>query len=51
MKIVKGDLDLTLIKELFNIGKLKLIDAQWCQEQGYDVICRNGKVESILQNP
>jgi len=43
-------MNLMLLLKLFNIGKLKLIDAQWCQEQGYDVICRNGKVELILQN-
>lgn len=42
------EIDLDLCKELFNTGKLNSNDAQWFQDKGYDVVCANGKVESIM---
>ena len=39
--------NLKKIKDLFNIGKLTVNDARWCLQQGYDVICGNGRVDCV----
>lgn len=43
-------MNLALIKDLFNLGKLTLADAQWCAEHGYDVVCGDGEVKSITES-
>lgn len=40
-------MNLSKIVELFNIGKLKLDDAEWFARRGYAVVCADGNVESV----
>lgn len=40
--------NLEIVKEIFNIGKLKLRDARFYANMGYSIICGNGKVEEII---
>lgn len=43
-------MNLALIRDLFNLGKLTLADAQRYAEQSYDVVCGDGEVKSIVKN-
>jgi len=38
---------LTHVTDLFNIGKLKLSDAEWYESRGYEIICGGGRVKYI----
>jgi hypothetical protein len=42
-----NDLNLDLLVDLFAVGKLKLNDAEWLYNKGYNVICKDGQVNSI----
>jgi len=42
--------NLGMIKRLFNAGALGVESAKWCKDQGYAVICADGKVKDVRIN-
>lgn len=42
-------MNLSLLKDLFNLGKLTVADAEWCAANGYEVVCGDGEVKSITK--
>jgi hypothetical protein len=39
-----------LLKKLFNEGKLKIKNANFYQEIGFQIVCRAGKVSEVINN-
>ncbi len=42
-----GTLNLDLLANLFNLGKLTLNDAEWLHNKGYIIVCNDGIVSKI----